>query len=58
MDLEKDFTKLNPKQRLYYRILFQKDFYSFAKYFWCEADPAEFVDGNLPRFYCEFFQCV
>lgn len=56
MQLEKDFTKLTPKQRLYYRILFQKDFYSFAKYFWSEADPAEFVDGIIPKFYCEFFQ--
>lgn len=56
MILEKDFTKLTPKQRLYYRILFQKDFYSFAKYFWCEADPSQFIDGFLPKFYCEFFQ--
>ena len=56
MVLEQDFTKLNPKQKFYYRILFQKDFYSFAKYFWCEADPSKFVDGFLPKFYCEFFQ--
>ena len=42
--------------RLYYRTLFKKDFYSFAKYFWCEADPAPFVDGFLVQFYCEFFQ--
>lgn len=56
MNLEQDFTKLNAKQRLYYKILFQKDFYSFAKYFWCEADPAKFIDGFLIQFYCEFFQ--
>lgn len=56
MVLEEDFTKLSAKQRLYYRVLFQKDFYSFAKYFWREADPAKFIDGFLPRFYCEFFQ--
>lgn len=56
MQLEKDFRKLSPKMRLYYRALFQKDFYSFAKYFWCEADPAPFVDGFLVQFYCEFFQ--
>lgn len=56
MELQKDFTQLTAKQRLYYRVLFQKDFYSFAKYFWCEADPSTFVDGFLPRFYCEFFQ--
>lgn len=56
MQLEEDFRKLSPKQKLYYRVLFQKDFYSFAKYFWCEADPAKFIDGFLPRFYCEFFQ--
>ena len=54
--LESDFRKLSPKLRLYYRTLFKKDFYSFAKYFWCEADPAPFVDGFLPQFYCEFFQ--
>lgn len=56
MILEQDFTKLTPKQRLYYRVLFQKDFYSFAKYFWCEADPAPFIDGKLIQFYCEFYQ--
>ena len=56
MKLEQDFRKLSPKMRLYYRTLFKKDFYSFAKYFWCEADPAPFVDGFLVQFYCEFFQ--
>ena len=56
MKLEQDFRKLSPKMRLYYRTLFKKDFYSFAKYFWCEADPAPFVDGILVQFYCEFFQ--
>ena len=56
MKLEKDFRKLSPKMRLYYKALFQKDFYSFAQYFWCEADPAPFVDGFLVQFYCEFFQ--
>lgn len=56
MVLEKDFKKLTPKQRLYYKVLFQKDFYSFTKYFWCEADPAELIDGFLIKFNCEFFQ--
>lgn len=56
MKLEKDFRKLSPKMRLYYKTLFQKDFYSFAQYFWCEADPAPFIDGFLVQFYCEFFQ--
>ena len=56
MRLEKDFRKLSPKLRLYYKTLFQKDFYTFAQYFWCEADPAEFIDGFLVQFYCEFFQ--
>ena len=56
MQLEKDFRKLSPKMRLYYRTLFKKDFYSFVQYFWEEADPAPFVDGFLVQFYCEFFQ--
>ena len=56
MKLEKDYKKLSPKMRLYYKTLFQKDFYTFAQYFWCEADPATFVDGFLVQFYCEFFQ--
>lgn len=56
MELEKDYTKLTPKQRLYYRVLFQKDFYSFVKYFWNEADPSEFIDGFIPKFLCETFQ--
>lgn len=56
MKLEKDFRKLSPKMRLYYKTLFKKDFYTFAQYFWCEADPAPFVDGFLVQFYCEFFQ--
>lgn len=56
MKLEKDFKKLSPKMRLYYRTLFKKDFYTFAQYFWEEADPAPFVDGFLVQFYCEFFQ--
>lgn len=56
MELERDYTKLSPKMRLYYIALFKKDFYSFAKYFWEEADPAPFIDGFLVQFYCEFFQ--
>lgn len=56
MKLERDFRKLSPKMRLYYKTLFKKDFYTFVQYFWEEADPAPFVDGVLVQFYCEFFQ--
>lgn len=42
--------------KLLYRRLYRLSFYDFVKDFWNEADPAEFVDGDLIQYYCEVFQ--
>ena len=51
-----NYKTLSQTQKILYRQLYQKDFYSFVKDFWCEADPAPFIDGKIIQFYCEFFQ--
>lgn len=43
-------------ERLLYKELYRKSLYDFVKDFWNCADPAKFVDGFLPQFYCEVFQ--
>ena len=43
-------------KKLLYKELFRKSFYDFVKAFWKTADPSNFVDGKLIRFYCETFQ--
>ena len=52
----KNYHQLTETQRLLYRELYRKDFYSFVKDFWCEADPSPFVDGKIVQFFCEFYQ--
>lgn len=43
-------------QRLLYKELYKRDFYSFVKDFWSTADPSKLVDGKLIQIYCETFQ--
>ena len=47
---------LGPLDILLYRQLYKKSFYDFVKDFWIEADPSQFIDGDLVQFYCEVFQ--
>lgn len=47
---------MNVLEKALYRVLYKKDFYSFVKAFWNEADPSKFVDGWLIQYYCEIFQ--
>lgn len=43
-------------ERLLYKELYKRDFYSFVKTFWSEADTSILVDGKLVKLYCEIFQ--
>lgn len=47
---------MNELKKILYKELFRKSFYDFVKAFWKTADPSNFVDGKLIRFYCETFQ--
>lgn len=42
-------------QRLLYKQLYKKDFYSFIKDFWNEMEPAKLIDGNIIKIYSEIF---
>lgn len=48
-----DYTGI---RRLLQRELYRKSFYEFVKAFWHCVEPHPFVDGFVPRFYCELFQ--
>ena len=47
---------LSELERRLYRELYKKSFYEFAKEFWNEADPQEFVNGNVVQIFCEVAQ--
>lgn len=41
--------------RILYRRLYKLSFHDFVKDFWNEADPSQFIDGDLVQYYCEVF---
>lgn len=43
-------------EKLLYKELYRKSFYSFVKDFWSTCEPAKMVDGNIIKIYCECFQ--
>ena len=52
------YKSLDPLQVRLYRQLYKKDFYEFVKEFWSECDPSKFIDGFVPKFFCEVFQFI
>lgn len=50
------WRNISELERRLYRELYKKSFYEFAKEFWNEADPQEFVNGNVVQIFCEVAQ--
>jgi len=50
------WKKISELERRLYRELYKKSCYEFAKEFWNEADPQEFVNGNVVQIFCEVAQ--
>lgn len=47
---------MNSFSKILYKELCTRSLYDFVKLFWNTADPSNFVDGKLIKYYCEVFQ--